>query len=489
MKYQALNPYLPSWEYVPDGEPHVFGDRLYIFGSHDRFGGNGYCENDYVCWSAPVNDLSDWTFHGTIYNKIQDVHNQGKSGKKIQGMAAPDVGMGPDGRYYLYYCLSVTSRISVAVSDKPEGPYDYYGEVRFPNGKPYGKGPMWSFDPAIFVDDDERIYLYDGFCLNGNFMRRFGRFPLVNGMAWSRVVELETDMLTIKGPVKKLIPGTAVEKGTSFEGHAFYEASSMRKFNGKYYMIYSSALSHELCYAMSDYPDRDFVFKGTLHSNGNIGYEGKTEADICWGNNHGSVVCINGQYYVFAHRHTNGNEHNRQGVAERLVMNQDGTFDMAEMTSCGLNQEPLRCEGTYEAGIACILHGKSGAYKYALTRNNISDPYITQDGVDREQEPGQYIANIQDGSVIGYRYFHGTGVPLQLRLTVAGTSERPAEGRLMISEKEHGEPLSVIELHAGLDRQDVICKLVLLNGPQYLYIRYLGTGALNLYKLSFSDME
>lgn len=35
MKSQVFNPYLPSWEYVPDGEPHVFGDRVYIFGSHD----------------------------------------------------------------------------------------------------------------------------------------------------------------------------------------------------------------------------------------------------------------------------------------------------------------------------------------------------------------------------------------------------------------------------------------------------------------------
>lgn len=26
MKKQAFNPYLPSWEYVPDGEPYVFGD-------------------------------------------------------------------------------------------------------------------------------------------------------------------------------------------------------------------------------------------------------------------------------------------------------------------------------------------------------------------------------------------------------------------------------------------------------------------------------
>ena len=37
---QIFNPYLPSYEYIPDGEPHIFGDRLYIYGSHDRFGGS-----------------------------------------------------------------------------------------------------------------------------------------------------------------------------------------------------------------------------------------------------------------------------------------------------------------------------------------------------------------------------------------------------------------------------------------------------------------
>ena len=55
---QIFNPYLPSYEYIPDGEPHIFGDRLYIYGSHDRFGGSDYCENDYVCWSAPVDDIA-----------------------------------------------------------------------------------------------------------------------------------------------------------------------------------------------------------------------------------------------------------------------------------------------------------------------------------------------------------------------------------------------------------------------------------------------
>ena len=69
---QAFNPYLPCYEYIPDGEPHVFGDRIYVFGSHDKFDGKKFCENDYVCWSAPVNDLSNCRYEGVIYKKTQD---------------------------------------------------------------------------------------------------------------------------------------------------------------------------------------------------------------------------------------------------------------------------------------------------------------------------------------------------------------------------------------------------------------------------------
>ena len=72
MKRQAFNPYLPSWEYIPDGEPHVFGDRLYIFGSHDAFRGYVYCPNDYVGWSADVTDLTDWNYEGVTLRKEQD---------------------------------------------------------------------------------------------------------------------------------------------------------------------------------------------------------------------------------------------------------------------------------------------------------------------------------------------------------------------------------------------------------------------------------
>ncbi|MBQ7994435.1 MAG: hypothetical protein IJ252_15565 [Solobacterium sp.] len=78
MNKQVFNPYLPSWEYVPDGEPHVFGDRLYLYGSHDRFNGELYCLNDYVCWSAPdqyISNLNDGSVAGFKYFSFDHPHH------------------------------------------------------------------------------------------------------------------------------------------------------------------------------------------------------------------------------------------------------------------------------------------------------------------------------------------------------------------------------------------------------------------------------
>ena len=63
---QVYNPYLPSYEYVPDGEPHAFGDRIYLYGSHDRFNGGFFCLNDYVCYSLRTRNVwnppsREWT--------------------------------------------------------------------------------------------------------------------------------------------------------------------------------------------------------------------------------------------------------------------------------------------------------------------------------------------------------------------------------------------------------------------------------------------
>ena len=168
MKKQVFNPYLPSWEYIPDGEPHVFGDRIYIYGSHDSFNGMTYCMNDYVCWSAPVTDLSDWRYEGVIYKGEQDpnfnVYPKPDFMPKHM-LYAPDVTKGPDGRFYLYYAFDFCGVISAAVSDVPQGPYEYYGDVHHKDGTVYGKkeDDEFPFDPGVLTDDDGRVWLYSGF--------------------------------------------------------------------------------------------------------------------------------------------------------------------------------------------------------------------------------------------------------------------------------------------------------------------------------------
>ena len=164
---QAFNPILPSWEYVPDGEPRVFGDRVYLYGSHDRFDGADFCLNDYVGWSAPVDDLTEWRCEGIIYRATQDPRN--KDGK--MHMCAPDCVQGIDGRYYLYYQLHVLQCTSVAVADTPAGPFEFYGYVKHPDGTPWGekKGDIFAFDPGVLVDGN-KAYIYVGFGAMG-FMR------------------------------------------------------------------------------------------------------------------------------------------------------------------------------------------------------------------------------------------------------------------------------------------------------------------------------
>lgn len=396
MKKQAFNPYLPSYEYIPDGEPYVFGERVYIFGSHDAFNGKKFCELNYVCWSAPVDNLGEWEYEGVIYDKNKDPLC--KNGERE--LYAPDVAVGSDGRYYLYYAFDFQGIISVAVCDTPAGEYEFYGHVHYRDKTLLGKkdGDAFQFDPGILVDDDGRVFLYSGFCPADGPSEDFSFPPIV--VKGGMVTELEKDMLTVKKGPRYIFPWIKNGEGTGFEEHEFFEAASIRKIGNKYYFIYSSINGHELCYGVSDYPDKDFQYGGILISNGDIGLDERSEEEAVnyIGNNHGSIVCIKDQWYVFYHRHTNRTQFSRQGCAEKITLEENGFFSQAEMTSCGLNDGPLCKKGEYEARIACNLMSKKGVVRYEVW-GKIEDihPYFTQEGEDREDNPNQYIANLRDG--------------------------------------------------------------------------------------------
>lgn len=434
-KKQALNPYLPSYEYVPDGEPRVFGDRLYVFGSHDLFGGNDFCLGDYVCWSAQVDDLGNWQYEGVIYRRKQDPRNA--DGR--QHMCAPDVVQGQDGRFYLYYQLHELSVTSVAVCDTPAGSYAFYGYVQHTDGTPWGekKGDVFVFDPGVLVDGG-KTYLYAGFSPKPGFFKNILRLR-GNNVEEAVCMELEQDMKTVKGREMPIVPGMVRAKGTEFDGHAFFEASSIRKINGKYYYVYSSILSHELCYAISNYPNKDFRYGGTLISIGDIGYQGRTEANNYTGNTHGGMAQINGEWYVFYHRQTNLQKCARQGCAERVTIQPNSRIAQAEMTSCGLNGAPLTGKGIYEARIACNLYSAAGTFPYEksfVKDKKRQHPYFTQSGLDRNEAGDQYISNMRDGATAGFKYFQfecPTSISVKVRGEGNGIMEvRAEEGGMCI---------------------------------------------------------
>lgn len=468
---QAYNPYLPSYEYIPDTEPYVFDGRIYVYGSHDRFNGQDFCLNDYVCWSAPIDDLGNWKNEGIIYCRNQDPLNRGDK----QYIYAPDVQRGLDGRYYLYYVLNRSTIVSVAVCDTPAGKYEFYGHVKQKDGTIYGTkdGDVNNFDPGVLVDDDGRVYLYVGFSPVKGFMRTVMKMRKRN-LEGAFCMELEQDMLTIKAEPKMLVPDPVNCAGSGYEKHPFYEASSMRKIGKTYYFIYSSTLSHELCYATSNYPDKGFEFGGTIVSNGDIGLNGNEVPVNYTGNTHGSIVEIGGNWYVFYHRQTNRQKCARQGCAERIDILPDGRIPQVEMTSCGLNNGALKGKGVYEARIACQLTSREGTFPYTKTKEKDKKqihPYFTQSGEDREESGNQYIANMRDGSMAGFKYFDFKNTAY-ISVRIRGT----ADGILEVRTEPDAPVVAKIQLKSTEKWEKYVGNMHQLVGKHALYFTYHGMG-------------
>jgi hypothetical protein len=267
-------------------------------------------------------------------------------------------------------------------------------------------------------------------------------------------------------------------KGTQWETHPFFEASSIRKVRSKYYFLYSSYKGHELVYAISDYPDRDFKLGGVIVSNGDIGLNGRLPKDRVTrtGNNHGSIEFINGEWYVFYHRQTTKWEYSRQACAEKITILPDGTIPQVEVTSCGLNNGPLIAEGVYPAIISCNLmnyrmpHGKCPEMRL---------PHIICKNGER------IISEIDNNTHIGFKYFEFTG-PTRLGV-VYRAGELPPKGELLVKLGESSEVIAKVELAAPKEWQEVSLDLPVEAGQVApLFLVYKGEGEIELKEIKFN---
>ena len=403
---RGANPYMPLWEHVPDGEPRTFtyrGEtRVYVYGSHDTER-TQYCGTDYVVWSAPAEDLTDWTCHGTCYRAADG-----------SILYAPDV-VEKDGVYYMYAAHRKGSEIWVARSDTPWGPFT--DPVKTELG----------FDPGILVDDDGRVYAYWGFCK-------------------AYCAELDADMATIKkgtireNPIPHCRAEWAPEDGCTGR-EAFFEASSPRKIFGKYVYIYSRRVNEPvpelgvyedcngfLSYQWSDRPLDGWQWGGDISFNGGEilpGPEGRNTMTYRWGNNHGSVMNVNGQWYVFYHRQTGTDEYARQAMVEPIdaAMGTDGRIYLGKiayrdgepvssapvkMTSQGAQVNGLDARKWISAGYACHLHGGR-------------KPAFIAPVYEQREDVSAPVRNIADGLTAGYRYLQfGMNTPRTVTLRAWG---------------------------------------------------------------------
>lgn len=417
----SQNPYLPMWEYIPDGEPYVFDDpdcpgkkRVYIYGSHDSMI-TGYCGRELVTWSASVDSLDHWRYDGIILevkkNPNGEYLHQEKWGDVFY---APDVAekVEADGTktYYLYPNNQCGGRNGmVAKSKRPDGPFEV---INWNPENPNENVGDLRFDPAVFIDDDGRVYGYWGF-------------------EEAYAAELDpTTMATVK-------PGTQVMK--NYINHhkesgifRFFEASSMRKIKDKYVLIYSRftgdgefglpTSNYTLAYAYSNSPLGPFVYGGTI-----IDGRGRDVDNLARpiatatinGNTHGSICEINGQWWVFYHRQTGLDEFSRQAmVAPIEVQVTEGIhgkvyISEGEYTSEGFATQGLNPFKRHSAGITCYYTGPKPAI-HNWPNKTFFGSYVKPLRLERVPQGDPYdlsvnhnpVINNTDGSTIGYKYFN-----------------------------------------------------------------------------------
>ena len=239
------------------------------------------------------NDLVHWVDEGEILHS-RDVH----WGRPEGGfMWAPDCAY-KNGTYYFYYPhpsetdWNATWKIGVATSDRPASGFVDRGYIE-------GLGGFAMIDPCVFVDDDDRAYMYYG------------------GGSKCHGGELNEDMMSIKGPMRDM---SGLED--------FHEAAWVFKRNGLYYLTYADNLenNNQMRYATSDHPLGPWTYRGIF-----------LEPTGC-PTTHGSVVEYKGQWYLFYHNQdVSGHGNLRSVCIDYLNFREDGTIQTVVQTKEGVS--------------------------------------------------------------------------------------------------------------------------------------------------------
>jgi hypothetical protein len=303
----AQNPLITN-QYSADPSARVFGDKVYIFPSHDILANETrgrigwFCMEDYHVFSS--SDLTNWKDNGVVVtqNKVPWVKPDSYS------MWAPDC-IYRNGKYYFYFPSTPKDTtlngkgftVGVAIADKSEGPYT-------PQATPI-KG-VRGIDPNVFIDKDGQAYLY-----------------------WSQgniyVAKLKENMLELASEPQVL---------TQLPERGLKEGPYMFERNGIYYLTYPHVANkiERLEYAIGKSPLGPFTVAGVIMDESPTG---------CWTNHH-SIIEFKKQWYLFYHHNdlSPAFDKARSIRADSLFFNADGTIRKVIPTLRGIGITQARSQ-------------------------------------------------------------------------------------------------------------------------------------------------
>ncbi len=207
------------------------GDTFYLYATDAS---EGYDCTSIRVWSSK--NLTDWVEVGQAFRPASDAW-------AVKDLWAPEV-IAANGKYYMYYSgrdnTTTLMGIGVAVSDTPIGPFH---EVEGVKEQSLNLG-FPAIDPNPFIDDDGSVYLYVSQDQVNNVSSVYG-------------CKLSSDMVTVEeGSIttEALVAPTVTSDTTKY----WNEAPHMYKYDGKYYLTFSSGYygnkSYCLGLAVSDSP-------------------------------------------------------------------------------------------------------------------------------------------------------------------------------------------------------------------------------------------
>lgn len=308
---------------ICDPHIHVFGDKVYLYATHDSPGyEEGFHMEDWQIWSSE--NLVEWKQEAVL-------HPEDFYCGALDQCWAVDAAY-KNGRYYWYFSTGDWG-VGVGVAENPAGPFkDALGRPLVDYRVEPVNFPKW--DPCVFQDDDGSAYLIVGEC----------RLPAPCNCYF--IARLKEDMVSLAEPLKPI----------EYRGNPCPEDKpSVHKYGNRYYLTHSSY------YAVSD------------NVYGPYQYMGNTGCNI----DHGSYFTYHNQTYFASGGMDNPNRYLRASYLAPCHYREDGSIVIDQKImeyGCGQYDaawEKIEAEWYFSASRECKMELQGGGFAVKLDRGEM----------------------------------------------------------------------------------------------------------------------